>query len=147
MKEQGNIDIYEDWYLQYEQLRPFLLDVPRMKEDETGLEPGNQAPAPNLEAEILVIGAGLSSLSEDISSLGGFECITNLDFSSTVQDYIEKKYSGDKGLKFDKMDFLNVDICNIEETIEEKQLNDGFDVIIDKAVLDCVACNDDSTMM
>ena len=41
MKEQGNIDIYEDWYLQYEQIRPFLLDVPRMKEDATGLESGN----------------------------------------------------------------------------------------------------------
>lgn len=44
------------------------------------------------------------------------------------------------------MDFLNVDICHIEETIEEKQLENGFDVIIDKAVLDCIACNDDSTM-
>ena len=94
-----------------------------------------------------MIGAGLSSLSEDISALGGFECITNLDFSQTVQEYIEKKYSGDKGQKFDKMDFLNVNICDMDEIIEEKQLDDGFDVIIDKAVLDCVACNEDSTML
>jgi len=45
------------------------------------------------------------------------------------------------------MDFLNVDICQIEETIEEKQLDNGFDIIIDKAVLDCVACNEDSTLI
>lgn len=45
------------------------------------------------------------------------------------------------------MDFLNVDICDIEETIEEKQLDDGFDIIIDKAVLDCVACNEDLSMI
>ena len=98
LKEQGNVDIYEDWYLQYEQLKPFLLNVPKMREDGSGQEPvGNHAPTPNLEAEILVIGCGLSSLSEDISALGGFECITNLDFSQTVQEHIEKKYSGDKG--------------------------------------------------
>jgi hypothetical protein len=45
------------------------------------------------------------------------------------------------------MDFLNVDICDIEETIKEKQLDDGFDIIIDKAVLDCVACNEDLSMI
>jgi hypothetical protein len=31
--------------------------------------------------------------------------------------------------------------------MEERQLEDGFDVIIDKAVLDCVACNEDSTQL
>ena len=45
------------------------------------------------------------------------------------------------------MDYLNVDICNMEETIEEKQLDDGFDIIIDKAVLDCVACNENTNVM
>jgi hypothetical protein len=45
------------------------------------------------------------------------------------------------------MDYLNVDICNMEETIEEKQLDDGFDIIIDKAVLDCVACNKNTNVM
>ena len=43
------------------------------------------------------------------------------------------------------MDFLHVDICEIDQMMEEKQLEDGFDVIIDKAVIDCIACNEDST--
>ena len=67
-------DSYEDWYLTYSDLESYISSC-LIENSE-----------PNLEAEILVIGCGLSSLSEDIYQYGGFEYITNIDFSKTLID-------------------------------------------------------------
>ena len=51
---------------------------------------------------------------------------------------------GEHGEKFENMDFLCVDICNIEDALEEKILEeDGYNIIVDKGVIDCIACNED----
>jgi hypothetical protein len=44
------------------------------------------------------------------------------------------------------MEYLCVDICNIEESLDEKVLEeDGYNMIVDKGVLDCIACDEDET--
>lgn len=46
------------------------------------------------------------------------------------------------------MDYLCVDICNIEEALDEKILEEnGYHAIIDKAVIDCIACDEDENRM
>ena len=135
-EEKQKTNSYEDWYLTYHDLESYLSEC--LKEDDQ----------PNLEAEILVIGSGMSTLSEDIYQYGGFECITNIDFSQTLIDLMNLQMQGEKGDKFENMDYLCVDICNIEDAIEEKILEeDGYNAIVDKGVLDCIACDEDETKM
>ena len=105
-----------DWLISYSQLRPII--IPRLHD--------------NYDAEILVVGCGNSSLSEDLYK-DGYKNITNIDFSSTVIAQM-----GDKYKMYEEMDFSVMDACNL-------QYPQGcFSVVIDKGTLDCVLCGEQS---
>ena len=70
----------------------------------------------------------------------GFECITNMDFSSVLIDKMNKFMATEGNEVFDKMEYIHLDICHLENAQIEP---DSYDVIIDKGCLDCVACNED----
>jgi hypothetical protein len=55
---------------------------------------------------------------------------------------------GEKGITCEEMDYLCIDICDIEESIENNLIElNSFDVIIDKALLDCILCSDDESLV
>ena len=132
---------HEDWYLQPSQVHQYLNFIPAFRGE-------------NNEIEILVVGCGTSALSEYIYSNLGYEYITNLDICENVIDYmngyIESRQGGDgqqnhsQGPKiFENMEYLAMDICNIEENQQIEE--DSYDVVIDKACLDCIVCDEDQT--
>ena len=82
----------------------------------------------NDSAEILVVGCGNSTLSAELYN-DGYTCITNLDFSRTLIEKWQEKYEA-----FEEMDFLELDLCQPLDVIDE----DSFDMVIDKATLDSI---------
>ena len=95
------------------------------------------------EAEILVLGCGMSPFSEQIYK-DGFECITNLDFSETSTNFINSVMEKEGKMdQFDNMEYLCMDICDIDKDQEDRIEEDSYDLVIDKACLDCIACHND----
>jgi len=45
------------------------------------------------------------------------------------------------------MDYLCFDICDIDDAINEEGFEESYDLIIDKACLDCIACDEDPSKM
>ena len=46
---------------------------------------------------------------------------------------------------FDKMEYLCMDICDIDKEMEEDRIEeDSYDLVIDKGCLDCIACSQDT---
>ena len=41
------------------------------------------------------------------------------------------------------MEYLCIDICDIDEAINDVFEENSYDLILDKACLDCIACNED----
>lgn len=100
-----------EWYLGWEQLKDVL------------------SPLLGPESRILVLGCGTSSLSEEMYA-DGFTHITNIDQCETLIDTMAAK---------------NIDKTDMEyETVDShdfpSEFMSKFDVVIDKAMLDCVAC-------
>ena len=45
---------------------------------------------------------------------------------------------------FENMEYLCIDICDIDRAIEDEIFEENsYDLIVDKACLDCIACNED----
>lgn len=105
-----------DWLVPYSSLRSILL--PRIQT--------------RAEAEILILGCGNSRLGEELYK-DGFRNITNLDFSPTVIDQMSARYS-----VYSEMDFMPADVCDPYDDTEV------YDIIIDKATLDCVLTGENS---
>jgi len=79
--------------------------------------------------KVLIVGCGNSTLGESMYDTGVVD-ITNIDFSDVVISQMEDKYAADRdGMKWAAMDAreMNKTVCP-DET---------FDVVIDKACLDC----------
>lgn len=104
-----------DWLLPYSSLRSIL--VPRIQARS--------------DAEILILGCGNSRLGEELYK-DGFHNITNLDFSPTVIGQMSARYSS-----YSEMDFLTADVCAPYDA-------EVYDLIIDKATLDCVLTGENS---
>lgn len=97
----------------------------------------------------MILGCGTSSLGEELYFQAGFENITNLDFSQTIIDYMSMQIqANEEGVNesknFENMEYLCIDICDIDEAINDEVFEENsYDLIIDKACLDCIACSED----
>lgn len=143
----GGTEAY-DWYLRWEQLKDILMPV---------LTPESE-PA-DRSSQVLVLGCGTSTLSEALYG-EGFQAVTNVDRCGAVLEVIRKRHqsqldggdaAGAKGGKKppDKgkaaspepevpkvaMNFVEGDATCLPQDWAGR-----FDVVIDKAVLDAVAC-------
>ena len=78
-KQEG---ISDEWYLSYEQLEGVIKT--RLYEDK--------------ETEIMILGCGMSNIGAKLYE-EGYSYITNVDFSSTVIDYMKNKHQ-----MFEEMD-------------------------------------------
>jgi EEF1A lysine methyltransferase 4 len=104
-----------DWYLQYVDLKPYLL--PLLKKDD----------------EILCLGCGNSPMMSLLYA-DGYTNISNLDISMIVISTQAKRYK-----HLIEMDWMTGDVTNMES------LPDGaFDVIFEKALLDSLLCGTDA---
>eukprot|EP00359_Climacostomum_virens_P003416 CAMPEP_0204907420 /NCGR_PEP_ID=MMETSP1397-20131031/6573_1 /ASSEMBLY_ACC=CAM_ASM_000891 /TAXON_ID=49980 /ORGANISM="Climacostomum Climacostomum virens, Strain Stock W-24" /LENGTH=206 /DNA_ID=CAMNT_0052076567 /DNA_START=1 /DNA_END=621 /DNA_ORIENTATION=- len=108
-------DVSYDWLLSYAQLRSVI--VPRL---------------PNKQAEILILGCGNSSLSEELYN-EGYLCISNVDFSPVVIQRMSDRYQ-----HFETMEFAVMDAQNLEFP------DNCFNLVVDKGTLDCILCNENS---
>lgn len=82
------------------------------------------------DAEILIVGAGTSNLGAFLYQQG-FHCVTNVDFSAVVVEYMKEKHR-----QMDEMDYVELDVASSSLDIAEE----SFNCIVDKATLDSVAC-------
>jgi len=81
----------EDWYLSYNDLRPYLLKVDSLGLHDDSLQMIDsdlQMSKDKYQAEIMILGSGTSCLGDDLYFYAGFENITNVDFSQTIIDYM-----------------------------------------------------------
>lgn len=108
-------DITYDWLLTYSQLRSVI--VPRF---------------PNKQAEILNLGCGNSTLSEELYK-EGYHYITSVDFSAVLIERMTEHYQ-----LYEDMEFSVMDVRRLEFP------DDCFGLVIDKGTLDCVLCSDNS---
>ncbi|KAJ1985585.1 hypothetical protein H4R33_003922 [Dimargaris cristalligena] len=100
-----------DWFKTYRDLLPiFEREVP----DKSG--------------RVLMLGAGNSTLSEDMYR-DGYHHITNIDFSETVIDQMRQRCADLTEMEWEVMD------------IRELQLADAsFDLVVDKGTMDALMC-------
>ena len=116
----GSTDCY-DWYLSFEDLKPFLLPHLRSK-----------------HMEILYPGCGNSSLGYDLYNLG-YHNVSNVDFSSAVIEQMCKRNllgSGRARGMYD-MDYAVMDARRLDSLPDR-----CFDLIVDKGLLDSLLCSD-----
>lgn len=108
-----NATAYEpfDWHLGWEQLKDVL------------------SPFLGPETRILVLGCGTSSLSEEMYA-AGFTHITNIDHCETLIDTMAAKHAEKTDMEYETVDGHDF----------PPEFMGKFDVVIDKAMLDCVAC-------
>lgn len=103
-----------DWYLGWEQLKDVL------------------SPLLGPESRILVLGCGTSTLSEELYA-EGFTHITNIDQCETLIDTMAQKHVDKTDMEYEVVDGHDF----------PPEFTGKFDVVIDKAMLDCVACASD----
>jgi 2-polyprenyl-3-methyl-5-hydroxy-6-metoxy-1,4-benzoquinol methylase len=129
-----------EWYLRYEQLKevlqPILVEATppppptTAGEDQEATDSQEQAsPKP----QILVLGCGTSTLSEDLYNEGYLD-ITNVDRCQALIDHLSAKHEAKETLRYESQDVR----CLPQEW------NSKFDVVIDKACLDAIACGKDA---
>jgi len=97
-----------DWYQDYEQLKPFLLENV------------------NFSDKILMVGCGNSLCSEKMIE-DGYKDISNIDISQLVIDQMKERNSAIPSLKYLQMDVRKMDFAD-----------KAFDVVIDKGTLDSI---------
>lgn len=106
-----NFELF-DWYLRWEQIKDFI------------------APLLTPESEILVLGCGTSALSEQLY-LEGYVQVTSIDICAPLIDMLTEKHAERTSMEY--------------RTVAAQQLpsewRGRFDVVLDKAVLDSVACS------
>ena len=84
------------------------------------------------EDRILVLGCGNSTFSADLCD-AGFKHVSSADFSSVVIDAMNKKYSS----SHPSLQWIVSDVRDLKEF-----LDDTFDVVIDKACIDALVCDE-----
>jgi SAM-dependent methyltransferase len=84
----------------------------------------------------------------DIHKHLGFENITNMDFSPVLISLMNNFMAQEGNEVYENMEYLQLDITDIEEALKVEQIEmDTYNVIIDKACLDCVACSEDDSKL
>ncbi|KAJ1961490.1 hypothetical protein IWQ62_003848 [Dispira parvispora] len=87
-----------------------------------------QQECPDKEANVLMLGSGNSTLSEDMYR-DGYHNITNVDFSKSVIEHMRERCRDMPSMRWELMD------------IRDLQLTDqSFDVVIDKGTMDALMC-------
>ena len=107
-----------DWLEDYESLQSYLENIINNYQERTNIK-------------ILVIGCGTSELSEKIYTKLNIKKISNIDFSEKCISYMTEKNKELKEMEYKIMDALSLDYEN-----------NSFDLIIDKALLDCLFCSE-----
>jgi ubiquinone/menaquinone biosynthesis C-methylase UbiE len=117
-----------DWHEDFESLKGIFTDVIKNFQTEAVLNSVNYNFSPN----ILVLGCGNSELSEKLCREMNLKNIFNIDYSSNVIRTMK-----------DRLPSL------FWETMDVKDLkfhNSYFDLIIDKATMDCLLCGDSASL-
>eukprot|EP00930_Biecheleria_cincta_P052427 TRINITY_DN37688_c0_g1_i1.p1 TRINITY_DN37688_c0_g1~~TRINITY_DN37688_c0_g1_i1.p1 ORF type:complete len:245 (-),score=69.15 TRINITY_DN37688_c0_g1_i1:51-785(-) len=99
-----------DWYLKWEQLKDII------------------APLLAAESEVLVLGCGTSPLPDQLLAEGLAANVTCVDQCAELIEALKQKYQDKAGLQFE-----NLAASNLPQDYANR-----FDVVIDKAMLDCV---------
>jgi len=167
---EGGKDSY-DWYLKWEQLKDAMGPILSAPSNAPSPAPdGAESAAPSSDdsskkqAEILILGCGTSSLGEQLYA-EGFVNITNVDRCQELVDAMREKHqdslsgavaanakgkkpagkdpkaaaSPDPGAEAKKpMEFVAADVRELPQEWSQR-----FDVVIDKALLDAIACAPD----
>ena len=102
-----------DWYHGYDYIRPLIKKY---------AEP---------EHMILIIGCGNSTLAAEMYD-DGYANIECVDISRVVIDQMMEKYKDSRP----EIKWQQLDVCNMKGIFEKQT----FDIIIDKACLDCIYC-------
>mmetsp|Transcript_110908 Transcript_110908/g.192289 ORF Transcript_110908/g.192289 Transcript_110908/m.192289 type:complete len:286 (+) Transcript_110908:111-968(+) len=147
-----------DWYVRWEQLKESLTSI---------LDPEKKP-------KILVLGCGTSTLSEEMYA-EGFEDITNVDSCQELVEALREKHQDKENMKYESFDARRLPQAfaekkkqleeerlaaeagkepedkeegKEEEKMEEEKKEEDFlfDLVIDKACLDCIACAQDSKL-
>ena len=84
------------------------------------------------EDKIIVLGCGNSTFSSDLCD-AGFSNVTSVDFSTAVINAMRKKYE----LSHPTLEWIVSDVRNLKEIPSNM-----FDVVIDKACLDALVCDE-----
>jgi len=108
-----------DWYLRYEELKEILRPL---------LFP---------DMQILVLGCGTSTLSEDLYA-DGFVNIMNVDRVEPLIGALENKFA-ERGIET-----MKFELCEVQKL--PQQWTAQFDIVIDKACLDSVACGQEAKL-
>ena len=112
-----------DWYCSWAQLQRVLRSyLPKPK--------GAVGASGDASFEILIPGCGSSTLGAHLYK-EGFTNITNIDSSSVLVNQMSELYA-----ELDQMEFTTMDACSMEFIPDN-----CFNMIIDKALFDCMLCN------
>ena len=85
------------------------------------------------DASVLILGCGNSPFSADMSD-GGYTNITSVDFSAVVIEKMSEKYRD----THPSLKWVVADVTKLEERFDRL----SFDVVIDKACLDALVCDE-----
>lgn len=130
-----------EWYARYDQLKdllqPILVEatppVPPPSppaEAAEGEEPPAETEVVPPKPRILILGCGTSSLGEDLYN-EGYTSIMCLDRCTMLIEHLAAKHEAKQGLDFQAMDIKTL----------PQDWTGQFDVVIDKACLDTIACS------
>lgn len=126
-----------EWYLRYEQLKeslqPILVEAtPPAVPNNSGDQDGDaEGPAP--KPHILVLGCGTSSLSEELYN-DGYVNITNIDRCGPLIEHLAAKHEAKETMRYQALDTQSL----------PQEWNSQFDIVIDKACFDAIACGKDA---
>jgi len=118
IKEDQQKNAVIDWYIDFQQIKELLNKFIRKTDS------------------VLFVGCGNSIVAELMAKEGHAGRLVNVDFSSTVIEYMKKKFA-----KRENIEYLVGDVSNLKDVFPENQV---FDVILDKGTMDAMLTSDRS---
>ncbi len=86
------------------------------------------------DARILVLGCGNSPFSRELHDIAGYQNVTSCDFSAVVIEKMRVKHASSHPA-------LHWEVADVR-ALGEKFSDNAFDIVIDKACLDALVCNE-----
>ncbi|RKP06369.1 S-adenosyl-L-methionine-dependent methyltransferase, partial [Thamnocephalis sphaerospora] len=122
-----------EWLLDFEQLRPILLDLPA--------ENASAAFGPNAliraNDRILHIGCGSSRLGIDLAHAGCTH-VVNTDLSASAISNGRQRAEEERQRGSSILDWIQADALDMREVFADASM----DVVLDKSLLDAISCGD-----